>query len=338
MANDVQFSLGTFAGKGAPYAAIVLGDMAVDLNHALRRITPGAPQATIRSMLEDWDASFPLLRDVANRAASDGLESPGWSGAAAKIDSLRILPPVQPPGTIFQSGANYRKHVIQLSVAHRYGAKEGDSEEEVYARAARMMDERARTGAPFIFAGIANAMCGAHDDIVLPARGAQHDWELELAVIFGKTARHVPRDRALDYVAGYAICNDITTRDLIFRKDVMQLGADWIGSKNAPTFKPTGPYIVPRAFAPDPMNLRILLKLNGQTMQNESTSDMLFDVARLIEYTSDLTVIRPGDMLLTGSPAGNGSHYNRFLQPGDVIEAEITGLGMQRNRCVAETR
>ena len=339
MAAHVAFKLGTFAkGAGRPYAGLVLDDTVVDLAAVSRRLgTPLSEPVTLRAILGDWDANFESLRNAANQVASDGLDK--WRDAAAQLDSLRILPPVHPPGALLQSAANYRTHVIQLTVAHRFkglGITEGMSDEEVYAKAAAMMDERARTGTPFIFAGTTAAMCGACDDVVLPRRGTQHDWELELAVIIGRRARNIARERALDYVAGYTICNDLTTRDLVARKDNVELGLDWIGSKNAPTFFPTGPFLVPRAFVPDPMKLRITLKLNGQTMQDESTADMIFDVKRLIEYTSTITVMEPGDMLLTGSPAGNGSHWKRFLKPDDVMESSITGLGTQVNRCVAE--
>ncbi|HTW86562.1 MAG TPA: fumarylacetoacetate hydrolase family protein [Candidatus Binataceae bacterium] len=340
MAADAEFKLGTFAkGSGAPYAALVLDDTALELETVLQRLGLTTPQEhiSVRSMLDHWEANFERLRGAANRVASDGLDK--WREAAAKIDALRILPPVFPPGAVLQSAANYRTHVIQLTVAHRFkslGITEGMTDEQVYAKAAAMMEERARNGLPFIFAGTPAAICGARDDVILPRRGAQHDWELELAVIIGRRTRNVSREQALDYVAGYTISNDLTTRDLVGRQDNVELGLDWIGSKNAPTFFPTGPFLVPRAFVPDPMNLQITLKLNGQTMQNESTADMIFDVRRLIEYTSSITVMEPGDMLLTGSPAGNGSHWKRFLKPGDVMESSITGLGVQINRCVAE--
>lgn len=340
LAHDAEFRLGTFAAAGgSSYAAIVFGDDTVDLNLALKRtgfkIGAGDP-VTVRSLLDDWDANFDVLTRVANRIVADGLASSTWRDVVADAATLRPLPPVQPPGALLQSGANYRTHVIQLMVAHRFGLSKEISAEEAAVEAARIMEDRALNGLPFIFAGVTAAMCGARDDVVLPRRGEQHDWELELAVVFGRPARNISRANALDHVAGYTISNDLTTRDLVFRKEVLQLGADWIGSKNAPTFFPTGPYLVPRAFVSDPMKLRITLKLNGEIKQNESTSDMIFDVARLIEYTSIATLIRPGDMLLTGSPAGNGSHYNRFLKPGDVMESEITGLGRQVNHCVAE--
>ncbi len=171
---------------------------------------------------------------------------------------------------------------------------------------------------------------------MLPRDSEQHDWELELAAVIGRPARRVTRDEALDAIAGYTICNDVTTRDALIRTDARGLGLDWLAGKCAPTFLPTGPLLVPAAHAGDPMALQITLKVNGRTMQDESTADMLFDVAALIAHISEVAELRPGDLVLTGSPAGNGAHHGVFLQPGDVMEGAITGLGVQRNRCVAE--
>jgi 2-keto-4-pentenoate hydratase/2-oxohepta-3-ene-1,7-dioic acid hydratase in catechol pathway len=179
-------------------------------------------------------------------------------------------------------------------------------------------------------------MCGAYDDVVLPLEGDKHDWELEFAAVIGRSERHVPPEHALELVAGYIIVNDITTRDLVYRPDLKAIGTDWLRSKNAPTFLPAGPYIVPVAFVSDTSSLRITLRLNGKTMQDESTSDMIFDVARLVSYASSRVALCPGDLILTGSPAGNGSHWGRFLTEGDVMESKVTGLGKQRNRCVKE--
>lgn len=169
-----------------------------------------------------------------------------------------------------------------------------------------------------------------------PADTTQADWELELGVIIGRAARHVSRTEALSYVAGYTIVNDLTSRDKVYRADMKAIGTDWLLSKSSPSFLPMGPYLVPAAFVSDPQQLHLTLKLNGQVMQDEGTDDMIFGVARLIEYISQHVQLWPGDLICTGSPRGNGMHYNRFLRPGDVLEGTITRLGMQRNTCIAE--
>lgn len=129
--------------------------------------------------------------------------------------------------------------------------------------------------------------------------------------------------------------NDVTARDRINREEMR---FDWLKGKSPPSFLPFGPYLVPAAFVRDPQDLRLTLTLNGRTMQDELSADMIYGVARLIEYLSSHVQLVPGDVICTGSPAGNGAHYNRFLQPGDVMEASIDGLGTQRNPCVAEVK
>jgi len=162
-----------------------------------------------------------------------------------------------------------------------------------------------------------------------------HDWELELAIVIGREAFRVSREDALDHVAGYTIVNDITTRDLVFRKDMKEIGTDWYRSKNAPGFLPTGPFLVPAPFI-DAGHLNLRLELNGKVMQDGSTDDLLFDIADLISGASQTMPLLRGDILLTGSPAGNGQHWKRFLRDGDVMTGSIAGLGTQVVRCVAE--
>jgi len=238
---------------------------------------------------------------------------------------------------IFQAGANYRQHVLDLMAG---ADRRGDVSDGLTAadrdRARDELDKRLTTGRPFVFLGSANCMIGARDDVILPFDSHQHDWELELAVVIGRRARRLPRERALAAVAGYTICNDVTTRDALIREDTRSLGLDWLAGKNAPTFLPTGPLFVPACHVGDPTDLQITLRVNGTAMQDESTADMVFDVAALIEFISTVAELRPGDLVLTGSPAGNGASHGTFLKSGDVMEGTITGLGTQQNTCVAE--
>jgi len=200
---------------------------------------------------------------------------------------------------IFQAAANYRQHVLDLIS----GAEaRGDASDGHVAgdrdKARQLLDERAAEGRPFVFLGSAHAMVGAEDEISLPADSDQSDWELELAAVIGRAGRRVPPEEALDLVAGYTIANDLTSRDALARWDAGTLGIDWLAGKNAPTFLPIGPLLVPAAFVGDPQDLQIKLTVNGRTMQDESTADMLFDVAQLISYLTTVTEIRPGDIVL----------------------------------------
>jgi 2-keto-4-pentenoate hydratase/2-oxohepta-3-ene-1,7-dioic acid hydratase in catechol pathway len=288
----------------------------------VRDLSGTAP--SVRALVEDWDVSLTLLAALAGDPA----------GTWHDLGELRIHAPLE-PGQILQSGANYRRHVVDLVAAERESVH-GATPQEARADAEKMMDERARNGVPYIFLGSPRAITGPYDDVILPALGEQHDWELELALVIGREGRHIRREDAMAYVAGYTISNDLTTRDRLYRPDLKAIGTDWFTAKNADTFLPTGPFLVPAAFLPDPGDLRITLRHNGTVRQDESTKDMIFDIPRLIEYASSTTTLRPGDLLLTGSPAGNGAHWGTFLKPGDVMEAEITGLGTQRNTCVPD--
>lgn len=239
------------------------------------------------------------------------------------------------PRQLFQSGANYRQHVIDLELAHR-GPDDPRSEAEARAEIAAVMDRRAAEDLPYVFTGLPSAITGPYDDVVLPAWAGKPDWELELAVLIGRPAYRVPQAQALDHVAGYTIANDLTDRSTVFRRDMPAIGTDWLRCKNAPGFTPLGPFIVPAEFVANPSDLQVTLKLNGEVMQDESTKDMIFGVARLVSYISQTARLLPGDLVLTGSPAGNGLHWGRLLRDGDVMEGTITGLGAQRTRCVAE--
>jgi 2,4-didehydro-3-deoxy-L-rhamnonate hydrolase len=315
--SQTPFSLGTFAdGQSGPFPGIVVNDRVYDT----RTVLPAATTTSL--LLADWDASLDALQSLADAPEGDG----------RPVGELTVLAPVQPPGQIFGAGANYREHVIQITVAHRLG-KADATEEELREQAAREMDERAAHGEPYVWVGVPSAISGPYDDVILPSLGENHDWELELGVIIGRETREVSRDEALDNVAGYTICNDLTTRSLVPRPEIPMMGTDWMRAKNQPTFYPTGPYLVPARFVPDPQDLDITLRLNGKVMQKGNTNDMIFGIAALISYISHRLVLQPGDMIITGSPQGNGSHYGRFLRAGDVMDSEITGLGAQRNLC-----
>ena len=319
------FALGTFSAPGqAAFAGLVVGDrvrnLAADGDFA--DFAAGGPLST-RSLLEHWDEALPRLLETAESSAD------GWHS----VDLLRTDAPVE-PRQIFQAGANYRTHVIDLAIAHEPAG--GRPAEQVRAETAALMERRAAVGQPYLFLGLPSSVTGPYDDVVLPSWCAQPDWELELAAVIGAPAWRVGPDQALGHVAAYTIANDITARDQVFRPDMPEIGTDWLRGKNAPGFTPLGPYLVPAAFAGDPADFRITLRLNGQVMQDESAKDMIFGVARLVSYASQVTTLLPGDLVLTGSPAGNGLHWGRLLRPGDVMEGAISGLGAQRTRCVAD--
>lgn len=332
------YALGTFSCAGcAPFPALVREGRALALA-AIQRSSHGTGVhlqgiGSLGEFLESWQ--FNLQGIDRFLSFSDAVRDAPW----VPVSHLRTHAPLPQPRQILCTGANYRQHVLDHAADFGGGVNDGGkSAEERLEEARRKIDERAANGTPYAFAKLPSAVVGPDDSIVLPHDVEKPDWELELAVVIGRPARRVPRAQAMDFVAGYMVANDITARDRLYRPDMRTIASDWLSSKSPPTFLPMGPYLVPATFIGDPSHLHMTLTLNGQTMQDASTSDMIFDIPRQIEYVSSRVTLWPGDVLLTGSPAGNGTHHQRFLQPGDVLCSSIDGIGRLENRCVAEPR
>ena len=201
-------------------------------------------------------------------------------------------------------------------------------------------DHAAETGAaipehPILFFKANSAIVGANDDVIMP-RGSTHtDWEVELGVVIGSTAKYVSEQEALSHVAGYCIVNDVSERHF-----QTQLTGQWTKGKSCDTFGPTGPFLVTRDEVPDPQALDMSLDVNGKRMQTGNTSTMIFTVAQIISHLSQLMTLHPGDIITTGTPPGVGMGIKPdpiYLQNGDVMELRITGLGEQRQRVGQDT-
>lgn len=178
---------------------------------------------------------------------------------------------------------------------------------------------------PVLFNKAPSSISGPCDDIVLPAGARRLDWEIELAVVIGTRAYQIEQDRALDHVAGYCICNDVSERAW-----QIEGTGQWMKGKSAPTFGPLGPWLVTRDEVPDPQNLTMSLSLNDLRVQHATTRDMIFPVAALIAYISRFCALEPGDVITTGTPAGVGMARDRYLRIGDRLRLEIEGLGRQQ--------
>ena len=245
---------------------------------------------------------------VQRTAAAGMLEVIGGGAVTAmdrrdRLADVRLLPPLR-PGKILAIGRNYAAHARELN-------------NEVPAE-------------PLVFAVLPSAVIGSGDVIEWEsALTAQVDWEGELAVIIGRTARRVPQAQALDYVFGYTVANDVSARDLQSRD------RQWVRAKGLDTFCPIGPWIATADEIPDPQNLNITTTVDGVERQKGSTAAMIFTVAFLIEYLSRAFTLEPGDMILTGTPAGVGRGLNppQFLGAGSVVSVEISGIGKLTNRC-----
>ncbi|HCR55064.1 MAG TPA: ureidoglycolate lyase [Cytophagales bacterium] len=185
---------------------------------------------------------------------------------------------------------------------------------------------------PIIFMKATTSLMGPNDPVVIPKNAEKVDWEVELAIVIGKKAKHVKVADALDYVAGYTIMNDYTERS--WQKEGT---GQWTKGKSPDTFGPLGPYLITPEAIKDPQRLRLWLKVNGKTMQDGNTSDMIFSVAELISYVSTMITLLPGDVLATGTPSGVGAGMKppKYLQPGEVVELGIDGIGSQKQMVVS---
>jgi 2,4-diketo-3-deoxy-L-fuconate hydrolase len=185
---------------------------------------------------------------------------------------------------------------------------------------------------PILFMKATTALCGPNDDVIIPHGSQKTDWEVELGVVIGDLARSVPEERALEYVAGYLLVNDVSEREF-----QLERGGQWVKGKSCDTFCPIGPMLVTTDEIPDPQNLGMWLEVNGHRYQNGNTANMIFGVAHLVSYISRYMTLMPGDVISTGTPAGVGLGQRppAYLRVGDVVELGIEGLGRQKQRMVA---
>ncbi len=253
----------------------------------------------LRQILEAGTAMLQAVMEVGNRP--NLVKLPG--------DQVRFHAPIVDPRKIVCVGLNYRDHA-------------------------------AETGAsipkdPILFSKYATALIGHGETIVLPKVSQEVDFEAELVIVIGKKGRHLTLKNALEHVAGYTVGHDVSARDWQLKKD----GKQWMVGKTFDTFAPAGPVLVTKDEIADPLNLPIKLRLNGELMQNSNTKQMIFSVAELVAYLSQVFTLEPGDLIYTGTPPGVGIARKPpiFLKDGDVVEVEIEGLGLLRNPVVRET-
>ena len=188
---------------------------------------------------------------------------------------------------------------------------------------------------PIIFMKSTTAMVGPNDDIIIPKNSLKTDWEVELAVVIGKKASYVEESEALDYVAGYALHNDVSEREFQIER-----GGTWDKGKGCDTFAPIGPFLATPDEVGDVNNLRLWLTVNGETMQDGNTKDFIFNVPNVVSYVSQFMTLLPGDVISTGTPAGVGLGFKPpiYLKPGDVVELGIDNLGVSKQQVKAYTK
>jgi 2-keto-4-pentenoate hydratase/2-oxohepta-3-ene-1,7-dioic acid hydratase in catechol pathway len=188
---------------------------------------------------------------------------------------------------------------------------------------------------PILFMKATSAICGPNDDVIIPRGSTKTDWEVELGVVIGRKARHISEEDAMDYIAGYAVVNDVSEREYQLERG----GGQWDKGKGCDTFGPLGPWLVTRDEVPNPQALRLSLKVDGKTYQDGSTETMVFNVRQLVSYISRFMTLNPGDVIATGTPPGVGMGQKPapvYLRAGQVMSLGIEGLGEQTQRLVAE--
>ena len=253
-----------------------------------------------------------LIADVAGadlaEASLQRIQGADIGALPVVSDSVRLGPCVGQTGKFICIGLNYSDH-----------AKEAGME---------LPKE------PIIFMKATSAMCGANDPIVIPRGSEKTDWEVELAVVIGKRAKYVSQQDALQYVAGYAVTNDVSERTFQIER-----AGQWTKGKSCDNFGQIGPWLVTRDEVADPQQLSMWLKVNGELMQSGSTATMHFGVAELVSYLSQFMSLHPGDVISTGTPPGVGMGQKppRYLRAGEVVELGIDGLGSQRQEVVSDS-
>lgn len=310
----------------APFPALLLRDRALALAHW--HDTPLRDAHAMATLVRDWPLYAEALRQLC--AAPATAEAIAHHGVT--FSQFQVHAPVA-PGQVYCTIGNYRAQLLQAAL----DGGDGPTGPQAAARQAAVeaaIAARRHDGAPYICMKGSACVAGPHDDLAVPDELDTLDWEVEIGVVIGRTAWRIERAAALDHVAGYCVVNDVTLRSKVFRADPSIMGTDWLQSKARPGWLPTGPWLAPVWNIADPGTLDLSLRLNGELMQSGNAADMLFDIAEQIAYLSRHTRLEPGDLLCTGSPAGFGSHYGRYLRPGDLMEAGVSGLGVQRVRCV----
>jgi 2-keto-4-pentenoate hydratase/2-oxohepta-3-ene-1,7-dioic acid hydratase in catechol pathway len=256
---------------------------------------------SVRAILDEGPPRLKAVADLIARA-----ESGTTDVTIVPHDGVTFLSPIPDPPKIICMGLNYRDHAAESGAAI--------------------------PREPVLFSKYATALTGHEQPIVLPPVSQEVDYEAELVVVIGKAGKNIREQDAMSHVAGYTIGHDVSARDWQLKKD----GKQWMVGKTFDTFAPTGPYLVTADEVPDPHNLAIKLRLNGQTMQDSNTKQMIFPLGWTLAYLSQVFTLQPGDLIFTGTPPGVGFAKKPplFLKAGDVAEVEIERLGVLRNPVV----
>ena len=291
--SQTQWSLATFAQGDQAVAALEVGGVAYRLAPSLARVGL-AGQDSVLGLFSDWARSLTALNAAASQVQ-----------ASDQITAASRLAPVLYPGKILCAGANYYDHLAEMGMP---GAKKEDQRLFFFMKPPR------------------NAVVGEGKTVHMPINTQAFDWEVELALVIGKTARNVSVEQALSHVAAYTVAIDFSARDHNRAPETFYK-LDWVAGKGHDTCCPLGPRLIPAHQFGDPQQAALKLAVNGTLKQNGHAKDMIFSVAEQIATASRIMTLDPGDVLLTGTPAGVGVPHKTFLSVGDQVDADIEGIG-----------
>jgi 2-keto-4-pentenoate hydratase/2-oxohepta-3-ene-1,7-dioic acid hydratase in catechol pathway len=304
----VSYKLVTYqAGQGAR-AGIVVDEVVVDAAGLARKPS----YETMLDILNDWSVAQKLLEEGAVKIRDGGVKG-------IPVGEAALLAPVLYPSAIFCAGANYVDHKLEMA-----GVREINPDP----------DSRTVGLQPWHFIKASRSIIGTGSVVSLPAYSKKVDWEAELAAVIGRPAKNVSPDRALDYVAGYTVGIDLSARDASKRPHILEgspFKFDWVSHKSFDGACPIGPWIVPAGEIGNPQDLGIKLWVNDVLKQDSNTGKMIFSVAEQIAHLSTRMTLHPGDLILTGTPAGVGAARQEFLKPGDVVRVWVEKVGTLAN-------
>lgn len=303
------YKLATIQTTDGPRAALVIGDKVFDA----AKLSGKAGYATVLGILNDWRNAQGILKAAAAKAGKSKLKS-------LPLGRAKLLAPVLWPSAIYCAGANYQDHANEMAAKdnrpppadpHTLGLESWH-----FIKASRSLTNPGAT-------------------VKASTYSQKLDWEVELAAVIGKAAKNVPVAKALSHVAGYTIANDLSARDRGRRPhipDTSPFKADWVAHKSFDGSCPLGPWIVPASDIKDPHNLGIKLWVNGAIKQDSNTGQMIFNLAEQIAHLSSRVTLHPGDLILTGTPAGVGAGRGEFLKAGDTVKLWIEDVGELTNK------
>jgi 2-keto-4-pentenoate hydratase/2-oxohepta-3-ene-1,7-dioic acid hydratase in catechol pathway len=313
----------TFLSGDKPLLGVLVGEDILEVNAALRQGLGGSdfPKEASRelnmlSLLEmRGEGLNPVREAVAEIRTLEEDETNGLRGGGIlhRLEDIRLMAPIpRPRKNIVCLGLNYADHV-------REAGKEAQGSESLPLR-------------PIYFTKAPTTITGPYDDILYPRVTEKLDYEVELALIIGKEGKYIPEDEVYDHIAGYSVFNDVSARDL------QMSHLQWFKGKSCDTFSPMGPYLVTSDEVADPQRLDIYCKVNGETRQSSDTSNMIFDIKKIVSTLSAGMTLEVGDIIATGTPSGVGSaHPSGLLKVGDVVECTVEDLGSIVNRVVSES-